>query len=154
MRSRWQSESQVVRRLLVVALAIALVSALAPAAGATTKQELQRAKGTLHRLERSIDAARTRLQSVKAEIHAQRLALQALQHQLNVLAVHLSAAEGAYENTVARILTTQKSLEAAQAQYAELRARIDQRARALYEQGPGSNLELIFSATSLADLTD
>src|SRR5207248_2936067 len=30
----------------------------------------------------------------------------------------------------------------------------DQRARSLYEQGPGSNLELLFGATSLADLTD
>ena len=39
----------------------------------------------------------------------------------------------------------------AQRLYRALRLRIDKRARSLYEEGPGGDLELIFSATSVAD---
>src|SRR5437764_9132539 len=122
-------------------------------AGATTKQQLDRAKATLHRIERYIHDARIRLHEIKREEHQTRVALRALQARLNVLAAHVAQAEGAYENTRAVELRTIRDLEKAQREYTALRSRIDQRARLLYEQGPGSDLEFLFSASSLSDLT-
>jgi len=123
-------------------------------AGAATRQQLDRAKATLHRIGRNIHDTRIRLHEVKREEHQTRLALGALQARLNELAARTVAAEAAYEGTRAEIARTRSDLAKAQAEYSALRGRIDRRARLLYEQGPGSDIEFLFSASSLSDLTD
>jgi len=141
-------------RVSAVLVVVLMAAAIPRGALAVTRQQLNGAKATLHRLEHDIHDTRIRLHEVKREAHQSRVALRAFQARLNALAVKVTAAEAAYEDTRAQIEQTRIDLKAAKAEYAALRARIDQRARLLYEQGPGGNLELLFSATSLSDLTD
>jgi peptidoglycan LD-endopeptidase LytH len=151
-RSRFSKSN--LGRAAAVLVVVLVAGSLATGAGATTKQQLTRAKATLHRIERYIHNTRIRLHDVKREVHQTRLALRALQARLNDLAVRTAAAEAAFEGTRTQVDTTKKDLAKAQAEYAALRDRIDQRARILYEQGPGSDLEFLFSASSLSDLSD
>jgi len=141
-------------RATAVLLVVAVLCSLTGGAGATTKQQLDNAKATLHRIAGYIHDTRIRLHEVQREEHQARVAIRALQARLNVLAVRVGKAEAAYEDTRAEIKRTRSDLAKTEAEYTALRNRIDQRARILYEQGPGSDLEFLFSATSLSDLSD
>jgi murein DD-endopeptidase MepM/ murein hydrolase activator NlpD len=135
-------------------MAGAIVLAVGPGAAASTKGKLHWAEGRLHELEADIDASNAHLSSIKDSIARQQEVLDEVQRGLNVLAGKLTLAQGAYEHTRGLIDDTHHALVEARVQYRTLRHRMDTRARALYEQGPLSDMEFVFGASSLADLTD
>jgi murein DD-endopeptidase MepM/ murein hydrolase activator NlpD len=131
-----------------------LLASLGQSAGASTRGQLHWAEGRLQQLEHDIEAAQAELHAVKEEIRTQQARLRLLQGDLNALAARLELAEAAYEHTRALIHTTHRALVAARKKYEAVRERIDQRAREIYERGFAGDLEFIFGATSLEDLTD
>ncbi len=130
----------VARRLIGVSLALALVAAFAPGAGADTKAEL--------------DAAKARLTQIGREVDAQHAVLARLQAEANALAEKVSVEQGRLNEIVQELIRTREALAQARERYEELRARLDERAREAYMGGLGSNLEFLLGATSLADLSD
>jgi peptidoglycan hydrolase CwlO-like protein len=144
----------VVARVGVLILSLVVLAPLTQPAGASTRSNFLAAKQRLHQLEREITSAQARLRYVKRAIARQTSKLRALQSHLNKLAAKLADATAQWQQTRATIRDTQRSLAAARARYRRLRHRIDQRARYMYEQGPGGAVEFLFGATSLADLTD
>ncbi|MFN2543811.1 MAG: murein hydrolase activator EnvC [Actinomycetota bacterium] len=141
-------------RAAAVLLGVLLLASLPQAADAGTRGKLHWAERQLRQLEHNIETAQSELATVKKEIRVAEAAIRKLQDDLNALAERLTLAEGAYEHTRALIHETHTALVAARARYERLRDRIDSRARSLYEQGPGGELEFIFGASSIADLSD
>jgi murein DD-endopeptidase MepM/ murein hydrolase activator NlpD len=62
--------------------------------------------------------------------------------------------QGELEKTKAELLQTQQEIEAAQLRYDRIRGRLNRRAAEVYIAGPGSSLEFLLGATSIADLSD
>jgi peptidoglycan hydrolase CwlO-like protein len=142
------------RRLAGVLLAVAMLAALGPGAGADTKSDLEHAKARLAELETQIDAQRSRLAVLQQQAAAQRARLEAIQTELNRMAARIDRAQGRYEQTRQQIHDILAQLREARARYEDLRGRLNERARAAYEQGPAGGLDLILGSTSLADLSD
>jgi peptidoglycan hydrolase CwlO-like protein len=128
------------RRAGGVLVALALVGGLTSWAGADTRSQLDAAKARLTRLEAGITAQQQQAADLQARMRdlAERLALGRVRYQQ--LGRHLSRIQAA--------------LAEAEARYLALRFRLDRRARALFMQGAGSELEFILGATSLRNLTD
>jgi murein DD-endopeptidase MepM/ murein hydrolase activator NlpD len=133
--------ARLVRRVLGALAALALVGSLAQAAGAepTTKQRLEAAKAEFERLKGQIEAA----QGVLA-----RLELQAAR-----IAERWERANGRYEQIMEELRATRLELANAQAEFQRLRDRLQALAREAYITGPGTDLEFLLGATSLADLS-
>lgn len=129
------------RRLFGVALALLLVTALAPIAGAeTTEQKLAAA-------EREFD-------QLTDEIKAQQAILSQLGQEAAVLAQRWDQANARWEQITEELRTTRTELEAAREDYLALRSQLNARARETYMDGPANGLEFLLGATSLADLSD
>lgn len=131
---------RLVRRAVGVLLALALLSALAPTAGADIKQQL--------------DQAKARLAQIKQEVEAQQKVLDRLSAQAAVLAQKIDVAQATYEQITAQLQQTRQDLAQASAQLQAIEGQLNARARETYMQGPGSNLEFLLGATSLTDLSD
>ena len=116
----------------------AFVATSADAAG--TRSKLAAAKDRLSRLEREIGAENDQLHS--------------MQGQLNVLASHIDAATGSYQETQQKVMDTRDQLDAVQTRYDSLRGQLNQRAAYTYMQGAGTSLELILGSTSITDFSD
>lgn len=131
----------VVRRVLAVLAALALVTTLAQVAAAepSTKQELESAKREFEQL--------------RDQIAAQQQVLNRLSLEAAKLAERWEVANGRYEQIMLRLRETRLALGAAQDEYQTLRGRLEERARQAFITGPGSGLEFLLGATSIADLS-
>jgi peptidoglycan hydrolase CwlO-like protein len=131
-------------RLLATLAATALVGALAvgpvAADSAQTKKELDAALAKLHKLEDQVASA-------TATVHK-------LQDEANALVAEILHVQDRLANTQFKIVKKEQEIQDAQAQFDATREQLNQRAWAAYENGPGSSLEFLLGATTLADLAD
>lgn len=128
-------------RALAVLVAVALVMTLAGVAGAepSTKQKLE--------------AAKVEFEQLKRDIQAQQQVLSRLSKEAAVIAERWEVANGRWEQITAELQDTRTALADAQAEYRGLRDDLGARAREAYITGPGSGLEFLLGATSVADLS-
>lgn len=129
------------RRLPGAVVALFLVVALAPIAGAepSTKDKLEAAEAEFEQLTRDIESQQGVLERIMLET-AQ-------------VAEELERAEGRYEQITEELRNTTLALHSAQDEFKELRAELEERAREAYITGPGNEIEFLLGATSLADLS-
>jgi murein DD-endopeptidase MepM/ murein hydrolase activator NlpD len=130
------------RRRLVGAAAVCLLLllAVAPSAGADLKHELQRAKA--------------RLAELKQEIGQQQKALAGLEATAAVIAQRYLDAKAEFDQITAELNQTRRELAQASQRYQQARAQLNGRIRQAYMDGPGSPIEFLLGASSMADLTD
>jgi murein DD-endopeptidase MepM/ murein hydrolase activator NlpD len=128
-------------RVLGALLALAFLASLTPMAGAqtSTEQKLESAKAEFNRL--------------VSEIKAEQADLVRLQVEAAVLAERWEQVYGRYEQITEELRNTTLQLRQAQADYQALQNRLEERAREAYITGPGTQLEFLLGATTLADLS-
>lgn len=129
-----------IRRALVAVVALALVATIGQVAGAQTTEE-------------RLDAARAEFKRLTAEIEAQQAYLSQLGLEAARIAERLEVATGRYEQITEQLRNTSLQLRDAQDQYQDLQDRLENRVREAYITGPGSSIEFLLGATSLADLS-
>jgi len=128
-------------RLASVAVAsVLLLMAFAPTAGAGLKQ--------------SLDEAKARLAELKRQIGAQQAVLDALSAQAAAIAMQIDEHQAVYEEVTAQLQQTRVELDAANQRFQAVLDQLNQRVREAYMLGPGSPVEFLLGATSLADLSD
>jgi peptidoglycan hydrolase CwlO-like protein len=135
-----QRNPSLVRRVLGALAAVVLVASLAQVAGAQTTED-------------KLDAAKAEFEQVKKEIVAQQEHLEVLLLQAAEIAQRKDDAEARYEQITEELRNTTLRLRDAQARYQGLQDRLESRAREAYITGPGSSIEFLLGATSLADLS-
>jgi murein DD-endopeptidase MepM/ murein hydrolase activator NlpD len=141
MGANWGRSASCRRRWVgVAAVSLLLLMALAPTAGAGLKQNLDEAKARLAELKRQIGAQQAVLDRLSAEAAA--IAMQIDEHQ------------AIYEQVTTQLQQTQVELEAAKRRFETVLGRLNERLREAFMQGPGSPVEFLLGATSLADLSD
>ena len=129
------------RRFVGVAVAtLLLVMAFAPTAGAGLKQ--------------SLDQAKARLAELKQQIEGQQVVLDRLSAQAAAIAMQIDEHQAIYEQVTAQLQQTRIELDAANQRFQAVLDQLNQRVRETYMQGPGSPMEFLLGATSLADLSD
>ena len=130
-----------VRRALAVLAAMALLTSVAQVALAdpSTKQKLE--------------AARAEFEQLKNQIEAQQQVLNQLSMQAAVIAERREQAYGRWEQITSELHDTRVALADAQAEYQGLQDQLEERAREAYITGPGSGIEFLLGATSIADLS-
>ncbi len=138
--NRGRSASYRRRWIGVAAVSLLLLMALAPTAGAGLKQNLDEAKARLAELKRQIGAQQAVLDRLSAEAAA--IAMQIDEHQ------------AIYEQVTTQLQQTKVELNAAKERFQAVLGRLNERVREAYMQGPGTPVEFLLGATSLADLSD
>jgi peptidoglycan hydrolase CwlO-like protein len=138
--NRGRSASYRRRWVGVAAVSLLLLMALAPTAGAGLKQNLDEAKARLAELKRQIGAQQAVLDRLSAEAAA--IAMQIDEHQ------------AIYEQVTTQLQQTKVELNAAKERFQAVLGRLNERVREAYMQGPGTPVEFLLGATSLADLSD
>jgi peptidoglycan hydrolase CwlO-like protein len=130
------------RRAAVVAAAFLLVTALVGVAAAepSTKEKLA--------------AAEAEFKRIAARIQEQQKTLDTLSQEAAILWEAFQQAEARWEQITDELRTTRIELQAARARYSDLRAQLDARAAEAYMEGPGTALEFLLGASSLAELSD
>jgi len=131
----------VFRRALAVAAALALLMSLAQVAVAEPSTE------------KKLDAAKAEFEQLKNQIASQQQVLNRLSAEAAVIAERWEVANGRWEQITAQLHQTQFALAEAQAEYQGLKSDLEERARQAYITGPGSGLEFLLGATSIADLS-
>jgi murein DD-endopeptidase MepM/ murein hydrolase activator NlpD len=129
-------------RFGAVTIALIAVAGLAPlhASAVPTPQEIQEAKERVVTLQREVHAAYRRLNETTARADA--------------LAVVLEREQGRYELITSRLIETEQDLRRARERFDAVIARLNERAREAFINGPGSGIEFLLGATSLDDLSD
>jgi murein DD-endopeptidase MepM/ murein hydrolase activator NlpD len=128
-------------RVVAVAVALAAVTALATTTGsASPKDELQEARQERRDAEASLSSAQTELGSIQAQLDA---ALQRLEE-----------ATGRLEEVTANLQATREERDAAEARFARIEVRLNERAAEVFMEGPASDVGFYLGATSLSDLSD
>jgi len=131
----------VFRRALAVVAAMALLTSLAQVAAAEPSTE------------EKLDAAKAEFEQLKNQIASQQQVLNRLSAEAAVIAERWEVANGRWEQVTAELRQTQLALAEAQAEYQDLKADLEERARQAYITGPGSGLEFLLGATSIGDLS-
>ena len=131
----------VFRRALAVVAALALLTSLAQVAVAEP--------GT----EEKLDTAKAEFEQLKDQIASQQEVLNRLSAEAAVIAERWEVATGRWEQVTAELRQTQFALAEAQAEYQGLKSNLEERAREAYITGPGSGLEFLLGASSIADLS-
>jgi peptidoglycan hydrolase CwlO-like protein len=101
-----------------------------------------------------LNAAETRLNALLSRISAEQKVVFGLEAQANALAATISQVQDRIANTQRQMIKVERGIQAASAQIDATQQQLDQRARDVYESGPGSGLEFILGSTSMADLND
>ncbi len=129
-------------RAAVVSALLVLISVAATVAGAAppSKEDVQRARERLERIEDAL-----------GDIRAQ---LAGTQLRLNDAASRIEQQQIALEKVTTDLVRTQAALDRARARYEKIRARLNERAAVAYMTGPASNIDFILDADNVADLTD
>jgi murein DD-endopeptidase MepM/ murein hydrolase activator NlpD len=131
----------VFRRALAVVAALALLTSFAQVALAEPSTQ------------EKLDAAKAEFEQLKNQIASQQQVLNQLSAEAAVIAERWEVATGRYEQVTAELHQTQVALAEAQAEYQGLKSDLEERARQAYITGPGSGLEFLLGATSIADLS-
>ena len=131
----------VFRRALAAAAALALLMSFARVAVAEPSTE------------EKLDAAKAEFEQLKNQIASQQQVLNRLSAEAAVIAERWEVANGRWEQVTAELRQTQLALAQAQAEYQDLKADLEERARQAYITGPGSGLEFLLGATSIGDLS-
>src|SRR5436305_12726928 len=90
----------------------------------------------------------------KAELDAAQTQLDSLNQHLSLLVEQYDQARITLQNTQARLDRARRQMAAAQAQETRMQRLLSGRARAAYEGGAGSALEVVLGATSFQHPTD
>jgi murein DD-endopeptidase MepM/ murein hydrolase activator NlpD len=135
------SARPVLRRALALLAALALVSALGQVASAEP--------GTREKLE----AAERELEEIKDHIEEQQAILSQLSAEIAQAYGRWEVANARYEQITEQLATTRRQLKEAQEEYQALQGTLEDRAREAYIVGPGSELEFLLGASSIADLS-
>ena len=132
---------RVLRRALCMAMALAVATSFVQVAWAepSTKQKLQAAKAEFERL--------------KDQISDQQRALSSLLLEAAVIAERREVAYGRWQQITVELRETREQLGDAQDEYQRLQDVLEARAREAYIVGPGSGIEFLLGATSIADLS-
>jgi murein DD-endopeptidase MepM/ murein hydrolase activator NlpD len=132
---------RLLRRALGAAAALLVVTSLAQVAGAepSTKEKLQ--------------AAKAEFEQLKGEIAAQQQVLSRLLLEAAVIGERRELAYGRWQQITVELRDTREQLGEAQDEYQRLQDVLEARAREAYIVGPGSGLEFLLGATSIADLS-
>jgi murein DD-endopeptidase MepM/ murein hydrolase activator NlpD len=128
-------------RVLGALVALALVAALTPVAGAQTSTE------------EKLESAQAEFDRLVGEIKDQQRFLERLMVEAAEIAQRLTQARGRFEQITEELRNTTLQLRQAQSDFAALQAELDQRARETFITGPGNEIEFLLGATSLADLS-
>jgi murein DD-endopeptidase MepM/ murein hydrolase activator NlpD len=131
----------VFRRALAVVAALALLTSLAQVALAEPSTQ------------EKLDAAKAEFEQLKNQIASQQQVLNQLSAEAAVIAERWEVASGRSEQVTAELRQTQFALAEAQAEYQGLKSDLEERARQAYITGPGSGLEFLLGASSIADLS-
>jgi len=131
----------VFRRALAVVAAMALLTSLARVAVAEPSTE------------EKLDAAKAEFEQLKNQIASQQQVLNRLSAEAAVIAERWEVATGRWEQVTSELHQTRVALAEAQAEYQDLKADLEVRARQAYITGPGSGLEFLLGATSIVDLS-
>ena len=131
----------VLRRALAMVASLALLTSFAQIALAEPSTQ------------EKLDAAKAEFEQLKNQIASQQQVLNRLSAEAAVIAERWEVANGRWEQITAELRETQFALAEAQAEYQGLKADLEKRARQAYITGPGSGLEFLLGATSIADLS-
>jgi murein DD-endopeptidase MepM/ murein hydrolase activator NlpD len=131
----------VFRRALAVVAAMVLLTSLAQVAVAEPSTE------------QKLDAAKAEFEQLKNQIASQQQVLNRLSAEAAVIAERWEVANGRWEQVTSELHQTRVALAEAQAEYQDLKADLEERARQAYITGPGSGLEFLLGATSIVDLS-
>lgn len=131
--------ARLVAALVAALLTLALPGVQAQAGSSQTKKQLDAALGKLHKLE--------------ARIAAQQKVLDGLRAEATVLAVKIDKVQSRIARTQFQIIKKETEIQDAQDELSATQSQLDRRAWVAYENGPGSSLDFILGATSLADLS-
>jgi murein DD-endopeptidase MepM/ murein hydrolase activator NlpD len=130
-----------VLRALGAGVALTLLATLAPiAAAAPSTQD-------------KLDAAEARVEELIREIEGQQAYLNQLSLEAARIAERREQAYGRWEQITEELHNTTLALRQAQSDYQALQSQLEARAREAYITGPGTSLEFLLGATSLADLS-
>ena len=135
------SARPVLRRAPALLAALALVSTLGQVASAEpgTREKLEAAEHELERLEdRIVD---------------QKAVLGRLSEEIAVAYGRWEVANARYEQITEELANTRRQLRDAQEEYQALQGTLEERAREAYIVGPGSELEFLLGASTIADLS-
>ena len=129
-------------RFVAVTFALVATASLATTAAADppSAQEVQDAKDQVAQLAR--------------EAHAAQIQLEAINLRANEVAAEYDRELGRLEKLNAALVQTQLTLAQERAQYNAIQAQLNERARTMFMEGPGSDLEFLLGASSITDLTD
>jgi murein DD-endopeptidase MepM/ murein hydrolase activator NlpD len=129
-------------RAAVVAVLLAIVPVIATVAGAAppSKEDVQRAKDRLERIEAALD----RIQDQLA----------ATQVRLNDAAEDVEQQQIAVERVTVELVQTQTELDRARRRHATIVDRLHERAVMAYMTGPATSVDFLLDAENVADLTD
>jgi peptidoglycan hydrolase CwlO-like protein len=128
----------------VAALAAALLVFALP--GGSANAGSRQTKGQL-------DTALKQLHRVEAQIASQQKVLDRLSAQATVLAGKIDQVQSRIAHTQFLIIKKETEIQDAQDALTAAQGQLDRRAWVAYENGPGSSLDFILGATSLADLS-
>ncbi|MGE5225899.1 MAG: murein hydrolase activator EnvC family protein [Planctomycetaceae bacterium] len=143
--TRTERSFPVAIRALAAACALVALSAFAPiTAGATPPVTTQADVNTQLA---KVQAARDKLARLSAKKAS-------IQRRLDAATADLDRQESALEEVTAELTATQDRIDAANARYETIQQRLNERAAEAFMQGPGSTLEVILGAGSIADLSD
>jgi murein DD-endopeptidase MepM/ murein hydrolase activator NlpD len=131
----------VFRRALAVVAALALLTSFAQVALAEPSTQ------------EKLDAAKAEFEQLKNQIASQQQVLNRLSAEAAVIAERWDVASGRWEQVTSELRKTQLALAEAQAEYQGLKSDLEERARQAYITGPGSGLEFLLGASSIADLS-
>ena len=101
-----------------------------------------------------VENAKDRVAQLAREAHAAQRQLDAISLRANQVAAELDREQGRLEKLTSELLQTQMSLSQARERYDAIVSLLNERARTLFMQGPGSELEFLLGASSFTDLTD
>lgn len=132
------------KRLVAIAAGILLLAALAPAAQASTHDQLTQTR-------RALRAARSRLTKAKQSDAALQATVASISRQLSGVQGRLAAMRAGLAALDARMAATQRRIETLDQDRQRYAASIDERARELYMMGPVTT-EALLGSTSLSDL--
>lgn len=118
---------------------LALPAVSAQAGSPQTKKQLDAALGKLHKLE--------------AQMAAQQRFLDGLSRDATTLAGKIDQVQSRIVRTQFQIIKKETEIQDAQDALSVTQAQLNHRAWVAYENGPGSSLDFILGATSLADLS-
>lgn len=127
-------------RRLAAAAVLTLLAQVPGAVQADTKEELDRARAKVKRIERELRRAQTRLDAVRAAVES--LTRQVAQTYAQKYAIE------------AHIKGTRRAVKKSGKRIGELQGRLNERARDAYIRGPLEIVEVVLDAESLIDLSD